>query len=297
MGKYGTISNQPIDINLVDDFRNTGWSISGGSAIHESCNEGFITNRNLTTEAGKSYKVTYTVSNHSSGVVYPVVGGVNGASVSTNGTFVETIVAADDTGLLFWSDGDLWVTMLRVSDGEVAGRTLVFNEKYRKWGGDRSYIPEYATKFLDDVFVFKNGTMWKQESNPVRNNFFGEQYSSIITFIVNVNPTMVKSLSSMRIVGNVPWEVTEIYVRPRVGKSVGQLSRLKKNRFNNLQGQWFADFLRDLNDPRFVNELDRLFKGATLQGEVVRITMEVSDTTEVRLLSVDTLTSKQDYSY
>lgn len=297
MGVYGTITNEPFEVDVLVDARDNGWSISGGLAIHESCNEGFIKNRNLVTEAGKDYKVTYTVSGRTSGEVYVIVGGEDGISRIANGTYTETITATDTSGVQFWSDGDLAVSVLIIADGEIEGATLVFNEKYDTFVGWRSYVPNYATKFLDDVLVFQNGTMWRQNSNPVRNNFFGDQYPSIIKFYVNVEPSKIKNFYTIRLKSNKVWAVTEIMIPPRVGKSNGQRSRLKTGRFKVYQGDFFADFMRDMNDPRFLNELDALTQGALLQGNWMEITLENTDTGEVRLASVDVQVDVQNYSY
>src|SRR5690606_9586921 len=103
-------------------------------------------------------------------------GGEEGIHRNANGTYMETITASDTSGIQFWSDGDLAVSSLVISEGEVDGATLVFNEKHDTFVGWRSYTPNFATKFLDEVMVFKDGTMWLQNSNETRNNFFGEQY-------------------------------------------------------------------------------------------------------------------------
>jgi len=297
MGRYGTITNQSFTLDVSADFRDNGWSISEGIAIHESCNEGYVKNINIPTTPGTDYKITYTVSGYSSGEVYAIVGGINGESRTANGTYTETITASDASGIQFWSDGDLAVESVSISDGEVEGSTLVFNEKYDTFAGWRSYVPDFATKFLDDVLVFRNGTMWLQNSNETRNNFFGAQYPSIITFYFNINPTHIKTLSSVRIVGNKPWYLTDIEIRPRAGKSKGQVSRLKPGNFRNLQGQWFGDFMRDMLDPRFPDPESALYKGAVLQGEVAKITMEITEASEVRLLSIDILGPDSQYTY
>lgn len=297
MGTYSTLTNQPIDIHLEDDWYDNGWSISSGKAVHVSCNEGTIKNDTMPTEAGETYKVVFTVSGYSSGEVYPIIGGTNGTAVTANGTYEQEITAADATGLKFWSDGDLTVELVRVSLGEVPAATFSFNKETLKWTSYWSYAPDMMAKFLDGYYSWKDGQLWVHDENELRNNFYGEQYPSIITFYFNVNPTQVKTLSSMRIVGSSPWEVLEVLIRPRMGKSKGQRSRIRKNRFNNLQGQFFADFMRDMDDPRFVDENVALRKGAVLQGEVAKITMQVTGPDEVRLLGVDILGPDSQFTY
>lgn len=297
MGTYTTLTDQPLDIHMDDDWYDNGWSISEGKAIHVSCNEGTIKNNTMPTEAGEEYKVRFVVSGYSSGEVIPIIGGTNGTPVTANGTYEQTITAADASGLKFFSDGDLTIELIRVSLGEVPATTFSFDKNNLKWTSYWSYAPEMAARFLDGYFLWKDGVLWKANENELRNNFFGEQYPSIIEFYVNINPNTVKTFYSIREVGTHAWEVSDVYIRPRAGKKSGQRSRIRKNRFRQLQGAFFADFLRNIDDPRFNDPDIALFKGAVLQGEVAKITLEINETEEVRLVSVDVLGSVSEYSY
>ncbi len=298
MARYSTFSGVPIRIDATNDFLNTGWSVNNGVAHHYSCNPGFITTNSVLTEPESEYKVTYTVLNRVNGNVYIIVGGSVGTLRSSNGTYTETIIANDASGITLWSDGDLSIRGVRVSSGTVSGKTIAFNDKYRRWVGSRDYIPTLSVKFLDRVMVFQDGEMWEQWTNELRNNFFGQQFGSKIVFYANVNPKQIKNFHSMRVKSNLPWSVPEIKILPRHGKSKGQLSRIKKGNFKSYQGDWFADFLKDINDPRFGgNELNALVEGADLQGGVAEITIENNDISEVRLISVDIEVSPQNYTF
>lgn len=297
MGTYSTLTNEPIDIHMDADWYDNGWSISEGKAIHVSCNEGTIKNNTMPTEVDEEYKVSFVVSGYSSGEVTPIIGGTYGTPVTANGTYEQTITAADSSGLKFWSDGDLTIALIRVSLGEVPATTFSFDKNNLKWTSYWSYSPEMAARFLDGYFLWKDGRLWKANENELRNNFFGEQYPSIIKFYVNIEPSAVKNFYTIRLKSNKVWAATEIMIPPRVGKSQGQRSRLKKGRFKVYQGDFFADFMRDMNDPRFLNELDALTQGALLQGNWMEITLENNDTGEVRMVSVDVQVDVQNYSY
>lgn len=297
MGTYTTLTNQPIDIHLGDDWYDNGWSISEGKAIHESCNEGTIRNTTMPTESGETYKVRFTVMNWSSGIVYAILGGVNGPNVSANGTYEQEITAMDSSGLKFWSDGDLTIELIRVSLGEIPAVTFSFDRNNLSWASYWSYSPDLMARFLDGYYTWKDGQLWKHNANEVRNNFYGEQYPSIIKFFVNISPTQIKDFYSVRLKSNKVWVATEIRIPPREGKSNGQLSRLKKGRFKRLQGDWFADFMRDMLDPRFLNEVDALVGGALLQGNWMEITLENNDEGEVRMMSVDVQVGASNYTY
>lgn len=297
MGSYSTLTNQPIDIHMDEDWYDNGWSISGGSATHVSCNEGAIRNTTMPTEAGETYKVMFTVSGWSSGVVYPILGGTNGTSVSANGTYEQEITAADSSGLMFWSDGDLIIQLIRVSSGEIPATTFSFSKDNLQWGSYWSYAPDMMARFLDGYYTWKSGQLWIHDENNIRNNYYGQQYGSEIRFYVNLNPTQIKNFYSMRLKSNKAWSATEIKIEPREGKSKGQLSRIKKGNFRPLQGDWFADFLKDMNDPRFGTELEALMNGADLQGCIMEVTIKNDDTTEVRLLSIDVEVAPSQYTY
>lgn len=296
MGQYNIFKNQVLEVDVIEDFYDLGWAIAEGRAIHRACNSGIIRNKGFVTEPGVEYKLIYTVSDYTLGSVYPILGGVSGPVVNSAGSYTVLITAADDSGLSFWSDGNLTVMSVRVAQGSSPGSTELFNDNNKKWVGERSYVPEFGTKFLDEVVVFQNGQPWLQNSNEIRNNFFGNQYESAIEFYVNVDPTQIKNFYSMRLKSNKAWSAPEINIIPREGKENGQFSRIKKGNFRNYQGDWFADFMKDMNDPRFDPE-DALFMGADLQGGVAKIRIENDDTVEVRLMSVDVTVAAQDYTY
>lgn len=299
MGSYAVAQNGTVEIGLLDDFRDNGWSVASNIATHSSCNAGNIKLKGFSYVVGVPNIFRYVVRGYSSGIVRLSLGNQDGADVNTNGDHYETFTPSANDEVYFYSDGNLSVELLEIYTNTVneTATTLGFDEKSNRWIGYYSYTPEMMSKFKSKYFMWSNGQLWQSHTNTLRNTFFGVAYPSKIVFYVNLNPTQVKQFFSIREKSNEVWSVVEAYIPPRVGKSQGQRSRLKKGRFNRLQGDWFASFMRDMLDPRFLTELDALVNGAELQGNIMRIELENTDTTEVRLLSVDILTSKKDYTY
>lgn len=298
------IQNTVGYVNPSVSILDTGWSISDIYATHTSCNAGIIKSMtSLGLIVGHTYTVTYTVDNYVSGGVNVIAGTTNGTSRTANGTYTENITVASIPQLSFYSDGSLRISILSfydVAQGITSGTTVCFNEKYNKWTSEYSAIPELWIKFVDNFFSVKNGQLWLHNSNEIRNNFYNVQYTSKITFYVNINPEMVKNFYSIRQQSTSAWSSSndgDIFINPYQGKPNGQMSRLKGGNYRNLQGDWFADFLRDLSDPRFGTTLDALFNGADLQGKVMEITIENADITEVRLVHIDAKTAPQNYTY
>lgn len=297
-----TIKNTPTTIDMSQSAIDQGWDVSQGIARHTgACFGGYIT-APFEVQAGLDYTIQFLVTEYTSGNVYVIVNGQNGTTRTAIGDYTQTFTIpenATDLSVKFYADGIVGISLVKsfpVLD-ENNSVTLGFNEKDNKWVTYYSFTFENSLKYMNNNFIFNSGRLYKQNSNEVRNNFCGVQYDSQITFYVNINPTEIKNFVSMRQKSNKVWSAPEIEVRPREGKPNGQRSRLKKGRFKRLQGDFFADFLKDQSDPRFLSELEALMKGADLQGSVLKITIINSDIYEVRLMSIDVTTSPSNYTY
>lgn len=286
------------DIGYVDlptSAVDTGWVISGIYAIHSSCNSGIIKNKvPVGLVVGKTYTVTYTVDNYSSGTVKLILGTTNGTVRSANGTYSETLVCAGAPTMTFFSDGNLRISLLNFYDiesGVVPGTTITFNEAENQWGSDQPFQPEVMIKFVDGFFTIKNGQMWEHNTNPVRGNFYGQDYPALVTFIVNVDYKKDKIFYNFRIDGKGKWFAPSLTTAGSNQFPNGMLSRLKKNNVKQIDGKLWAEILGDINDPNFTGptaQLDALFGGRKMQGGWLIVSMRCDDTNEVNLDSIET---------
>ncbi len=90
-----------------DWTKGTGWSISGGTASSDGSQTGDADlTQDISAENGKSYEVTFTVSNYSAGNVTPVVGDTEGTDRAADGTFTETITAGSGSDIDIRADAD-----------------------------------------------------------------------------------------------------------------------------------------------------------------------------------------------
>lgn len=299
MASMTILKNTSVLIDLQSDYLDTGWKISGGVATHNGCNPGLIT-LDLPLE-NKPYIVTYEVSNRQSGVLYPVSGTANGTSRNANGTYSEQITIQGNT-LKFYASGIVSLKKVVISPLQEDSNavTLAFNENENIWTTYYSYLPEVMCKFMNKFFSFKEGELWIHNENPVRNSFYGVKYKSVIEFYVNINSSQYKNFFSIRIEGNKVWyspNKGDIYIFPTDKKPKGMLSRLKKAKYKNLNGDWFADFLRNMVDPRYSEEIQALMYGEELSGKVMKVRIENDDDDEVILEAVSVTTSPLNYTY
>lgn len=288
MGKYNVFKNGSVDIHIPTDYQDNGWSIENGNAIHNNVNSGFLANTVFMSESNILYSVNFNLQNISSGVLRVYLGNLMVYETGEVGPKSILVEAGIPGKLRFWSDANLSFTDLSIKKGDIEFNTILFDDDNNMFTGYASYTSDIMTKFLDDMYSFKEGQLWRHNVNEVRNSFYGVTYPSKITFYVNPVPTMDKDFYSMFLNASDPWYVEDIQILPREGKSRGQRSRIKQGNFKLYKGRYAADFLRDMNDPRFTTELEALMKGGTLQGMIMKVTISNTSVSETRLTSIET---------
>lgn len=296
MGAVTLVKDTPGVMTPSTDFIDSGWVISGGLATHFPCNPGYIINNGiLGLVVGNTYKIEFEVTGWVSGIVQAFLGTTAGTARGANGKYSQEMVCAANTVLKFYSNGQLTIGNAVIFDdsGAMPPVTIAFSERAKLWVNYQSGTPEIMARFGDELFMFKNGAMYHQDTNSVRNNFFGEQFPSRITFYMNTDPASIKLFHNMIIESNRKWALVSCIIKPYPGKPFGMQSRIKLDRFKELQGIFFADFLRNMLDPGFDTEIAALLRGEELRGRVMEITIENNDTEEVTLFAVDVKFSRQ----
>lgn len=288
---------QSIDIDLVSAVFDVGWTKDGDLAIHEACNQGDIFNDSMPIVDGISYRVTYEVVSRTSGQVYPHIGANNGTSRTSIGVYSDDIIA-DGTQLAFYSDGNLSIRVLLVEESESSQPyTICFDDYGNKFLSKFEFAPDVFGSDGQTMLWFKNGSLYTNETNETRGNFFGINYPAKIKIAYNQNPLATKEYFSMREQSSSCWIASNITIEPYEGKPNGMQSRLKSNRFKRYQGDYFADFLRNLLDPRFLSEDEALFKGEWLVGKVIYIELTNDRTTEENIFQIDVHYTESPYTY
>jgi hypothetical protein len=303
MGSVTVLKNTETIINLQDDSSDQGWTVSGGVAFHSGCNNGFIQLKNTNgISVGKTYNISYEVVSIDSGYVRVSLGETAGQQHTTIGKKEQELVCVGNTSVKFYSTGKNAIRLLKINDKVISftpGSVIVFNEVQKKFCGGFSFYPEMMGSLKSKMIAFKDGSLWLCNTNEVRNLFFGQKYPSKVTFYVNSNPTEFKMFHSMNVVSNKSWICPtneNIVIKPYEGKSLGMKSRLKSKKFIPLQGSYYADFLRNVLDPSYATEIERLMFGEELKGRIMQITIENNDDVEVSLFSVAVKYSKQNYT-
>ena len=90
----------------------------------------------------------------------------------------------------------------------ITDKTIVFDEEINGWTSFFSYDPEYMTGLNGKFFTFKGGELWQHNSPKVpRNNFYGNQFTSKVSLVLNERPSVEKMYKNIMLEGNKKWNV------------------------------------------------------------------------------------------
>ncbi len=196
------------------------------------------TNRVLDFDEGTKCNVAFDITNYTGtgeltfrlyndegeGFEYPITGNGSYSFLSTIGNDTSTAFTSK-FGFYVSSTDNFSGTVDNVSlsiEGEGAGKTITFNEKSKGWTSFKSFIPEIGISSVNHYYTTHLGQLWKHHveqfdenefladgitPNPNRgeeinrNNFYGSQYDSSITPVLNSMPEVVKHFNTLNYEG------------------------------------------------------------------------------------------------
>jgi hypothetical protein len=88
--------------------------------------------------------------------------------------------------------------------------TLTYSKLAGGWPSFYSYVPDWMIGMNNYFYTFSGGNLYRHNTNPVRNNFYGQQYTSKITSVFNIEPTTNKLFKTLALQGDDTWEATPI---------------------------------------------------------------------------------------
>lgn len=110
--------------------------------------------------------------------------------------------------------------------------TLAYSDASKGWTSFFSYIPEKMIGMNSYFYTFKNGNLWRHNTNERRNSFYGVDNSSKVVGVFNIEPTSVKNFNTFSTDNDTPWNCT-FYT----DLSKGTIS---KSQFVEKEGGYFA---------------------------------------------------------
>lgn len=267
---FTTKQGVPLIIDLLALAQSTGWSVNSTLATHDHCNAGSMFLQNHPLVVGAQYTLDYNIVSISGGVFQVLAGTATGPSETTTGLKQITLTATGTNPVIsFYSNADCVVSLLdyqrqNPNTDNKSQDTLVYSAKLDKWLDYRPLNPDWGFSFFTVLYTLKNGdTYYHDRTNPLRNNFYGVQYDTIIKFVDNSDPSIAQLYVSLNYNAN-----TLMITSPDgITTSDGQISDLVEQDFlysilsdpNNsinfygIDGFYKGFFLRDKNSADIIN--------------------------------------------
>jgi len=122
-------------------------------------------------------------------------------------------------------------------------KTLSYSEQAQGWTSFFSYIPDMMIGMNSYFYSFKNGELYKHNTNASRNTFYKEWFDKInqpllaynpstVTAVFNVEPLTVKNFKTIATYGSSSWDCTVT-----TDLSTGFMD---SSYFEEKEGNWFA---------------------------------------------------------
>lgn len=133
-------------------------------------------------------------------------------------------------------------------------KTLSFDEDVSGWTSTFSYKPELGGSLLNNYYTFKNGGIWSHYADPNITpyaNFYGSQYNSNVTLVLNSAVSAVKNFNTINYEGSVGWNLESLYTNTDAAFPIG--SSVDVSTLADLEDQLFQNNFKRKEDKFFAN--------------------------------------------
>lgn len=141
------------------------------------------------------------------------------------------------------------------SDTQSSNVTLTFDEKIKGWTSFHSYLPDGMVNLNNRFYTISAGQLYLHNDETVdRNTYYGVNYPSRVSVIINQNPSDIKVFKAISLEGNLPLNTTILsYFNDR---EVFKRTTLQSSQYDRKEGYWYSAVFRDElatnNTPRSV---------------------------------------------
>ena len=124
----------------------------------------------------------------------------------------------------------------------LEAQTLSYSESSKGWPSFYSYLADYMIGMNGFFYSWSGGNLYSHNTNQIRNNYYGVQYKSTITGVLNVEPKTIKLFKTMSYESDDRWECTSLITDLGTGSMLSTY-------FVQKEGEWFT-FLRETEGTR-----------------------------------------------
>ena len=158
----------------------------------------------------------------------------------------------------------------------INNTTVSYHEESDGWTSRKSFVPEFGVSLNNRYYTWNTGSLWIHNSRNVpRNNFYGVQHVSSITFIFNDQPGTVKKFLTLNYEGTKPKTVSSYDLEDNVVTT------------DSTDGGWFCPAMitdLDVGDARaFIKKEGKWFTNIGVLGgpEALIAVSEAMDSADI----------------
>lgn len=151
----------------------------------------------------------------------------------------------------------------------IGDYAFAFNEKRNAYSSFFNYLVEGMICAEDTIYSWANdGSFYIHNNTTQRNYFHGVQYNSSVVLYFNKPGVQKKSWLSITQNANYVWVAPSIYTQTKSYGTQRQESTLIESDFEEVEGQFQAAFLKDMNS------IDGIVNGDDLKGTWIAVKLE-----------------------
>ena len=169
----------------------------------------------------------------------------------------------------------------------MAEITVSYSPGVKGWPSFYSFIPDYIQGMNNYLYTFKNGQLYRHNTNVLRNNFYGLQHNTTIKSVFNKGPLENKLFKTLVLESDAPWSATLATDLPQVGS-------IASTYFEKKEGNYFA-FIRFLETD--INLLMRYANGIADVATVDATTPTATTLTFASSVNIGSIISIGDMIY
>tara|TARA_B100000780_G_C21126783_1_gene457526 strand:- start:2555 stop:3334 length:780 start_codon:yes stop_codon:yes gene_type:complete len=122
--------------------------------------------------------------------------------------------------------------------------TLSYSESSKGWPSFYSYLPDMMVGMNSYFYSFRNGDLYRHNTNTTRNNYYNEQFLSEITSVFNVEPQTIKLFKTMSYESDTAWTCTSLFTELSSGSMLDTY-------FVQKEREWFTYLRANENTINF----------------------------------------------
>jgi hypothetical protein len=124
--------------------------------------------------------------------------------------------------------------------------TLTYSEKSKGWPSFYSYNPDYMVGMNNYFYTFSGANLYRHNTNDLRNNFYGVQYNSTVTSVINELPIVSKIFKTINLQSDEPWTVT-------LNTDLQNDGFISNEWFELKEGSWYAAVKNTTQSPTVIS--------------------------------------------